>query len=526
MPNFLKTLSSVTSRRDFGKKLLLIFLMLCALASFGTSIVIERQKNISAAESLQKSEQINVLIEKINFARQIVDVPQSPSNDYFNRVNRSVKQIEKTIGTDKIDPILEKLLLEKPTSDQHVRARVFVLRDSMRTLATTEKGIVGLSAGLDAVQLISHPSKKSLLDINRIRTDSPFRKTTVAMSSISTPLQAWTNNVGDVEAIKGLESALLLAADQKPLLDAMEKGNKFNPAQETIYKALKKTPVWVRSAEYADALSKFTNARNKVLDLTKDKDTFESIAKNLESNTSDKDAELFLDMTRILTIISIVGALVVVLVGDRRRVYGDLDVTEEDDFSKASYLRETQDILPYTQIAVNQASDLGGKVLKALKRFHGVLTEASLSGQRDRMESLKPINLVETELTRMRHEIVALREQTIQMSLSNSGMSSGGNVADQCIRISAIVDNLEQNLNEMDTSIKQAFAYKMGMEKNDLHKISRESEGLILALTQWERQIERMDGVLEEMSEALENAIHGNDAGANQRSVPSFKLDA
>jgi hypothetical protein len=66
----------------------------------------------------------------------------------------------------------------------------------------------------------------------------------------------------------------------------------------------------------------------------------------------------------------------------------------------------------------------------------------------------------------------------------------------------------------------------MGMEKNDLHKISRESEGLILALTQWERQIERMDGVLEEMSEALENAIHGNDAGANQRSVPSFKLDA
>jgi hypothetical protein len=526
MSNFLKIISGVMSKRDFGKKLLLIFLMICALVSFGASIMIERHKNISAAESLQKSEQIKVLLDKVNLSRQAVDSAQSPGSEYFNRLNRALKNLEKTVGADKIDPILERLLLEKPTSDQHVRARVFVLRDSMRTLAATEKGIIGLSSGLEAVQLISHPTKKSLLDVNRIRTDSPFRKTTVAMSSISTSLQAWENNIGDLEAVKELESALLLAADQKLLLDAMEKDGKFNPAQESIYKALKKTAVWMKSAEYADALSKFTSARSKVLDLTKDKDAFESIAKSLESNASDSDAELFLDMTRILTIISIVGALIVVVVGDRRRLYGGIDVSEGADFSRASYLRETQDILPYTQIAVNQASDLGGKVLKALKRFHGVLTEASLSGQRDRLESVQPLNLVESELTRMRHEIVALREQTIQMSLSNSGMSSGGNIADQCIRISAIVDNLELNLNEMDMSIKQAFAYKQGMEKNDLHKISRESEGLILALTQWERQIDRMDGVLEEMSEALENAIHGNDLVDDQRVVPSFKLDA
>jgi hypothetical protein len=526
MTNFFKILSEMLSKKDFGRKLLLVFLLICALTSFGVSIMIERHKNTSAAEALQKSEQVKIFVEKINLSRQVVEVSQSLGSDYFSRVNRAQKQLEKLVGPDKMDPILEKLLLEKPVSDQHVKARIFLLRDAMKNLVSTEKSIIALSSGLEAAQAISHVSKKSLLDINRIRTDSPFRKTAEAMSSLSIALQNWTNNVGDVESTKQLQSSLLLAADQKPILEALNKDNKFNPAQENIYKVLKKTPVWVRSAEYADALEKFTVSRDKVLDLTKDKDIYDAIASSLESSVSSGDAQVFLDMTHLLTIISIVGALIVIVVGDRRKSYSDIDIQDIGHSKKVSFLRETQDILPYTQIAVNQVSDLGGKVLKALKRFHGVLTEASLSGQRDRVDALKPMNLVETELLRMRQEIVALREQTIQMSLSNSGISSGGNVADQCIRISAIVDNLEQNLVQVDTSIKQAFAYKQGMEKNDLHKISRESEGLILALTQWERQIERMDGVLEEMSDALEHAIHGENFESEPRSTSSFRLDA
>lgn len=526
MTNFLKFLSGAVSKKDFGRKLLLVLLLLSALASFSVSIMIERHKNISAAEALQKSEQVKIFVDKVNLSRQVVEVSQSLGSDYFNRVNRVNKQLEKLIGSEKIDPILEKLLLEKPTTSQHVRARIFLLRDATKNLAATEKSIVGLSAGLEGLQAVSHVSKKSLLDINRIRTDSPFRKTAEAMSSASIALQAWTNNVGDVEAGNQLQAALILAADQKSILESLDKDNKFNPSQDNIYKVLKKTAVWIKASDYAEALENFTNSRDKVLDLTKDKDIFQSIADSLESGVSNSDAEMFLEMTRILAIISIVGALIIIILGDKRRHYSDIDMQEVEDPTKLTFLRETQDILPYTQIAVNQVSDLGVKVLKALKRFHGVLTDASLSSQRDRIDSLKPINLVEAELLRMRQEIVALREQTIQMSLSNSGISSVGNVADQCIKISSIVDNLESNLVQVDVSIKQALAYKQGMEKNDLQKISRESEGLILALTQWERQIERMDGVLEEMSEALEYAIHGKESVVDPRGTPSFRLDA
>lgn len=526
MANLLKNLSIMMAKRDSGKKLLLVLLLVVALIAFASSIAIERQKNLLAAEAQQKSEQVKVLMEKISFARQIVDVPQSPGSEYFSRVGRSFKQLEKTVGPDKIDPVLEKLLVEKPKSDQHVRARVFLLRDAMKNLAATEKGILNLSAALESVQAITAGSKKPLLDVNRIRTESPFRKTAEATSDLAKALQAWSNNVGDVEAVKKINASLLLLADQKPLLDAMAKDNKFNPTQENIYKTLRKINIWVKSSEYADVLMQFTSARDKVLDLTKDKDALAAIASSLESSAARGDTELLVDMTRVLATICILGALVVVLVGDKRRHYGDIDVAADFGSAKSSSLRETQDILPYTQIAVNQVSDLGGKVLKAVKRFHGVLTEASLAGQRERLESLTPINLVESELARMRSEIVSLREQTIQMSLSSSGVQSGGNIADQCIRINAVVDALEVNLNQMDNSIKQAFAYKQGMESSDLQKISRESEGLILVLSQWERQIERMDGVLEEMTEALDKAIHGDDYMNDVKQSPSFKLDA
>lgn len=526
MANFLKSLSIMMAKRDSGKKILLVLLLVVALLAFASSIAIERQKNLLAAEAQQKSEQVKVLMEKISFARQIVDVPQSPGPEYFNRVGRSYKQLEKAIGTEKIDPVLEKLLLEKPKSDQHVRARVFLLRDAMKNLAATEKGVLNLSASLEPVQVISGGSKKPLLDVNRIRNESPFRKTAEAMANVAVGLQAWSNNVGDVEAVKKLHAALLVLADQKPMLDTMAKDNKFNPVQENIYKTLKKTNIWLKSSEYADLLMQFTTARDKVLDLTKDKEALGAIASSLESSAARGDGELLVDMTRVLATIAILGALVVVVVGDRRRHYSDLDVAADFGSSKSSSLRETQDILPYTQIAVNQVSDLGGKVLKAVKRFHGVLTEASLAGQRERLESLTPINLVESELARMRGEIVSLREQTIQMSLSSSGLQSTGNISDQCIRINAVVDALEVNLNQIDNSIKQAFAYKQGMESSDLQKISRESEGLILVLSQWERQIERMDGVLEEMTEALDKAIRGDEYIGESRQTPSFKLDA
>ncbi len=526
MANFLKTLSVMMAKKDSGKKLLLVLLLVVALIAFGASIGIERQKNILAAEAQQKSEQVKVLMERINFVRQIVDVPQAPGTDYFARVNRSHKQLEKIVGPDKIDPVLEKLLVEKPKSDQHVRARVFLIRDAMKNLAATEKGVINLSASLEGLQSISGGAKKPLLDVNRIRTESPFRKTAEAMADMTVSLQAWSNNVGDLEAVKKLQASLILVAEQKPQLDALAKDDKFNPSQEAIYKSLKKLNIWVKSSEYAEALDKFTSAREKVLDLTKDKDALTAIASSLASNASRDDTELLIDMTRVLATISILGALVVVLVGDKRRHYSDIDVASISSSSKSSSLRETQDILPYTQIAVNQVSDLGGKVLKAVKRFHGVLTEASLAGQRERLEALTPVNIVESELARMRSEIVSLREQTIQMSLSNSGLQSSGNLADQCIRINAVVDALEMNLSQIDNSVKQAFAYKQGMESSDLQKISRESEGLILVLSQWERQIERMDGVLEEMTEALEKAIHGDSYAGESKDPPSFRLDA
>jgi hypothetical protein len=56
-------------------------------------------------------------------------------------------------------------------------------------------------------------------------------------------------------------------------------------------------------------------------------------------------------------------------------------------------------------------------------------------------------------------------------------------------------------------SIVDAFQKKQNIESNDLRNISRESEALIVVLSQLDRQVVRMEGVLAEMDVALHGAI-------------------
>jgi len=109
----------------------------------------------------------------------------------------------------------------------------------------------------------------------------------------------------------------------------------------------------------------------------------------------------------------------------------------------------------------------------------------------------------------MRSEIVALREQALQLSLANSGGQLQLNLSELSMRLNSIVETLDNSLAQLEGSINHAFAQKQNMEIQSLQKMTMESEGLILALSQLERQIDRMEGVLEEMGVALEGAIHG-----------------
>jgi hypothetical protein len=181
-------------------------------------------------------------------------------------------------------------------------------------------------------------------------------------------------------------------------------------------------------------------------------------------------------------------------------------------------LKDAHDILPYTQIALNQIADLGGKVLVAAKRFHGVLTDENAGRRKKAQELPDPTPLIDAEIAAMKVEIVALREQAIQLGLHNSGMPMQMNLSEQSMRLNNVVEHLEQALGGMSNTMHQVVSQKYHFEMQDVSRVSRDSEGLILALTQLQRQIERMEGVLEEMGAALDKVVQGEQAGQDASS--------
>jgi hypothetical protein len=75
----------------------------------------------------------------------------------------------------------------------------------------------------------------------------------------------------------------------------------------------------------------------------------------------------------------------------------------------------------------------------------------------------------------------------------------------------------------MGNTMRQVVTQKYHFEMQDASRMSRDSEGLILALTQLQRQIERMEGVLEEMGAALDKVVQG-ELPAQQDANSSYGL--
>jgi hypothetical protein len=107
----------------------------------------------------------------------------------------------------------------------------------------------------------------------------------------------------------------------------------------------------------------------------------------------------------------------------------------------------------------------------------------------------------------LQSEITALREQALQLTLSNSGNQNPISMPEYSMRLNKIVDSMDSALQSLRHSIVDAFQKKQNIESNDLRNISRESEALIVVLSQLDRQVIRMEGVLAEMDVALHGAI-------------------
>ena len=501
------------------KKIISTALLFIALGAIAATYFLGQEQITRAADISQKVKFIKAGNEVLSLVRRALDAPREPLAAYFAGVNRSYKQLDKFLGADALDPNLEKLVGDKLKSDQHLRARLIAIRDSLKELTSKEKQMVALSAGFEAFTVFS--SSGGMLDIGRIRTDSPVRKAGELLNAIGKSGSAWLNNPQNNENLANLQKNLNLLGEQRAALDTLAAGDKLSPRQLVIYKALKKMPLWTKSAEYLDAINQFNAARAKLLDLTKDRESLTGLISSMESELNNTDSELLVHALKILAIVCIFAAIIVNLLVGGNFSFGDFAGRASTPEQMAA-LKETQDILPYTQIAISQIVELGGRVLNAIKRFHTIINDENFADRRKAIEATLPGQVAEVDLHRLQSEITALREQALQLTLSNSGNLNPVSMPEYAMRLNKIVDSMDSSLQSLQHSIVEAFQKKQNIESNDLRNISRESEALIVALSQLDRQIVRMEGVLGEMDIALQGAIQKgfhsakNEAGGNR----------
>ena len=505
-----------------GKKMISTLLLLIALGAIAGSYFLSEEQLARSADIAQKVKFVKSGIEALGSLRTSLEAPREPVAGYFLMLNKNYKQLDKFLGSDTLDPNLEKLAIDKVKSDQHLRARLIVIRDNLKLLLAKEKQIAALSTGFES--FLNFSSAGGMLDLGRIRTDSPLRKTAELLNTIGKLGPVWLSGPPDSETFGSLQTSFTQLAEQRAALDSLAAADKLSARQEEIYKALKKLPLWAKSGEYLDAINQFNVARVKLLDLTKDRDSITSLLSSMEADLNNADSELLMNALKMLTIICIFGALIVNIVSGRSFGFGDFaDIGSSSD--QISALKETQDILPYTQIAISQISQLGGKVLNAIKRFHTIVNDENFAARRKAVESMVPTQVAEADLKRLQSEITALREQALQLTLSSAGSQNPISMPECAMRLNKIVENMDASLVSVQQSIVDSFLKKRNIESHDLQNISRESEALIVALSQLDRQITRMEGVLEEMDVALQGAIQKDFSKASKDEAGGSRTD-
>jgi hypothetical protein len=504
------------------KKIISTVLLFIALGAIAATYFLGQEQITRAAEIAQKIKFVKAGNEVLSAVRRAIDAPREPVPAYFAGMNRSYKQLEKFLGADVLDPNLEKLVSDKFKSDQHLRARLIAIRDSLKELTSKEKQMVALSAGFEAFTVFS--SSGGMLDIGRIRTDSPVRKAGELLNAIGKSGSAWLNNPLDNQNLANLQKNLNLLGEQRSSLDVLAAGGKLSPRQLQIYRALKKMPLWNRSGDYLDAINQFNAARAKLLDLTKDRESLTGLISSMESELNNTDSELLVHALKILAIVCIFAAIIVNLLVGGNFSFGDFAGRASTPEQMAA-LKETQDILPYTQIAISQIVELGGRVLNAIKRFHTIINDENFADRRKAIEATLPGQVAEVDLHRLQSEITALREQALQLTLSNSGNLNPVSMPEYAMRLNKIVDSMDSSLQSLQHSIVEAFQKKQNIESNDLRNISRESEALIVALSQLDRQIVRMEGVLGEMDVALQGAIQKGFSSSTKDELGGHRAD-
>ena len=525
-------------------------LLILTFCGFYYSILTQKQIDQQASVVQQRIQKAQAWIELFDGVRQDFSGNNLLNPDYFVKVSRAVKLMDKEIGTGKGELGTEGFLNENPRTDQYVKARLVQGRDALKAVSNFEKPILSMMGGVEtSVAAVTEPGKAS---------NPQFEQT---YREIGDALAAWAGNMKDDRALARLQAGLAklqedkknlketpakpstvelksapaakndkkTAADKKPsdkkaadkkAADKKIPEKKVAESRPVVVKSVdtlkrfKQTPLWTKSETYSEQLTNFAAARKHAAEAlgTSSEDLQQGVA-TLEGIIQETSDETYLAFSQLFFGVTLILALLLIFF-DRNPVVERIGFEDAAAGRRVSMLRDTRDALPYSQIALNQVHELGSKVLDAVKTLHGSLTQTAHTISQRTQQAELPYEDLLAAYARTEKDVATVREQTIQLSLHQNDPQI---LSETLQRFNTYVDALESDMIVLQSLQRAAFEQRYGMEIAELKRVGYEAQSLVIVLSQWDKKVERLNNVLQELTEALDFAL------AQETDIPETK---
>lgn len=166
--------------------------------------------------------------------------------------------------------------------------------------------------------------------------------------------------------------------------------------------------------------------------------------------------------------------------------------------------------LNYLKLVTKQLSELGRALAVAIKKLAKSSSEVHATDNNQQAfesSSQNPLPL-KASLRDLSSACLALREQTIQLSILLSEESAAARALDSSDRLVEQIEHIEglaQRIHqEIDASSQSALNENAGAGRSTQEELLREIEGVLVLVSQWQRQFDRLGLAVDEIGQTVE----------------------
>lgn len=349
---------------------------------------------------------------------------------------------------------------------------------------------------------------------------SPFEQVAATLELLKPDFVALATKK-PAENIKALQVNLKTLAENRARLNDPGMAPQFNDRRRAIIEKLDASVLMRSAKEWESTIFAYiarTDEIRRIADQTLK--SAEQPSAGATSSPAEVDRETLFRVMIALGAVSLLVSIALVLRSDQN-VLAAFDQTPSPQHAAEGIdVRAVAESLPYLQIAAKQSAELGRQVAASLKKLVKTAAAAASAkpAQSDKAVSgqisVASNDLVQSQevLKTILREYAALKEGAIQLSIAVNQAVVDPRVHDLVDHFSESIEHAEskmtalfdrlaalgQSANAADAQLPQA-----DQQGELLVSLSREAEGLLVAVSQWSRQFDRLTETLGGLEESL-----------------------